>query len=285
MLNLSGVIPAIPTPLHSNEDADIKSLKKLIDFVIDKGVSGIFVLGSMGEGPALIDAQKKTVVETAVKHTEKRVPVLAGVSEVSTRRAIELAKELEQLKPDYIVLTSPYYYAFPHPESILKYIEQIAQEIKTPLVFYNCPGMTGNKVSAETMKKIMLIPQIKAIKDSGCDFELFSSLLKEFPDKNNRPCSILQGDESAYAKSLLMGADGLITGAGTVFIDMLVNLYKATSQNDEQTAQTWQTNFIQKRDRMLGDELAIDWMYKIKKELQQLGICESYVTSPFLRRD
>ena len=97
MSNLSGVIPAIPTPLLGNEDADIKSLKKLIDFVIEKGVSGIFVLGSMGEGPALIDSQKKAVVETAVKHTEKRVPVLAGVSEVSTRRAIELAKVLEQL--------------------------------------------------------------------------------------------------------------------------------------------------------------------------------------------
>lgn len=285
MSKLSGVIPAIATPLLANEDVDVASLKKLIDFVIKGGASGVFVLGSMGEGPALADSQKKVAVETAVKHTAGRVPVLAGISEVSTRRTIELGKALEPLKPDYLVITSPFYYSFPHPDSMLKYVRETAQALKTPLVFYNCPGMTKNKVSLETLEAIMAIPQIKAIKDSSCDFEMVSALLKKYCDKNNRPCSILQGDESVYDKSLLMGADGLITGGGTVYVDILARLYNAAIKQDKQTAAVLQDEFITKRNTMLGDELAIDWMYRIKRELKNLGICDSNVTSPFLKRD
>ncbi len=285
MANLSGVIPAIATPLYANEDVDTASLKKLIDFVIDGGASGIFVLGSMGEGPALLDSQKKIAVDTAVKHTNGRVPVLAGISEVSTRRAIELGKALEPLNPDYLVITAPYYYSFPHPDSMLKYVQEIADAIKTPLVFYNCPGMTKNKVSIETLEKIMAIPQIKAIKDSSCDFEMVSTLLKKYTDKNKRSCSILQGDESVYDKSLLMGADGLITGGGTVYVSILSKLYNAAIEQDEEAAAEFQHEFITKRNNMLGGELAIDWMYRIKRELKTLGVCESNVTSPFLKRD
>jgi len=279
------VIPAIATPLFANEDVDTASLKKLIDFVINNGASGIFVLGSMGEGPALIDSQKIKAVETAVKHTNGRVPVLAGISEVSTRRTIELGKTLEKLDPDYLVLTSPYYYSFPHPDSMLKYVREIAGALKKPLVFYNCPGMTKNKVSLETLEKIMAIPQVKAIKDSSCDFEMVSALLEKYPDKSKRPCSILQGDESVYDKSLLMGADGLITGGGTVYVEILARLYNATAQQDKNNAAIFQNEFITKRNNMLGDELAIDWMYRIKRELKNLGICDSNVTSPFLKRD
>jgi len=285
MPNLAGVIPAIATPLFANEDVDTASLKKLIDFVINNGASGIFVLGSMGEGPALIDSQKIKAVETAVKHTNGRVPVLAGISEVSTRRTIELGKTLEKLDPDYLVLTSPYYYSFPHPDSMLKYVREIAGALKKPLVFYNCPGMTKNKVSLETLEKIMAIPQVKAIKDSSCDFEMVSALLEKYPDKSKRPCSILQGDESVYDKSLLMGADGLITGGGTVYVEILARLYNATTQQDKNNAAIFQNEFITKRNNMLGDELAIDWMYRIKRELKNLGICDSNVTSPFLKRD
>ena len=285
MPNLAGVIPAIATPLFANEDVDTASLKKLIDFVINNGASGIFVLGSMGEGPALIDSQKIKAVETAVKHTNGRVPVLAGISEVSTRRTIELGKTLEKLDPDYLVLTSPYYYSFPHPDSMLKYVGEIAGALKKPLVFYNCPGMTKNKVSLETLEKIMAIPQVKAIKDSSCDFEMVSALLEKYPDKSKRPCSILQGDESVYDKSLLMGADGLITGGGTVYVEILARLYNATAQQDKNNAAIFQNEFITKRNNMLGDELAIDWMYRIKRELKNLGICDSNVTSPFLKRD
>lgn len=285
MSKLNGIIPAIPTPLLENEDIDVEALRKLIDYVIHQGASGIFVLGNMGEGPALLDSQKLKAVETAVNHTQGRVPVLAGMAEVSTRRMIELGKKMKALKPDYLVMTTPFYYRFPHPDSLYNSAQKICGELDYPMVFYHCPATTGNKVALETMVKIMQLPHVKAIKDSSGDIYLFAELLRRYPDKNTRPCSILQGDENVYDISLLLGADGVITGGGTVFLDILVNLYHAALAKDQFKTFELQRQFRKQMDDMLGPDLLIDWMYAIKSRLKEKGIMNNHVVFPFMRRN
>jgi 4-hydroxy-tetrahydrodipicolinate synthase len=284
---LSGVITALPTPLLDNEDVDVKSLQKLVDYVIQEGASGIFVLGNMGEGPALLDSQKVIVVETVVEHVKKRVPVLAGIADVSTRRMIESGKIIKDIGPDYLVMTTPFYYRFPNPQSLYGAAEKICIELDYPLVFYHCPGATGNKVDLETLLKMMELPQLKAIKDSSGDIYIFLELLRRFPDKNSRSCAILQGDENVYDISLMMGADGVITGGGTVFVRTLVDLYKAaTVDKDRNKAFALQRKFRIDMDAMLGPELLTDWMYAIKTKLKEKGIMNNNnVIFPFLKRD
>ena len=286
MSKLSGVITAIPTPLLENEDADVNSLKKLIDYVIDKGASGIFVLGNMGEGPALLDSQKLITIKTAVEYTNDRVPVLAGIQDVSPRRMIELGGKVKQLKPDYLVITTPFYYRFPHTDSLVGSVEKIANELDYPMVFYHCPGATGNKVSLDGVERIMQIPLIKALKDSSGDIYLFTELLRRYPDKDNRPCAILQGDESVYDTSLLLGADGVVTGGGTVFVDTLVKLYNAAAVEKHQLeAFKIQQKFRKEMDEMLGSDLLTDWMYAIKTRLKEKGVMNNNVIFPFMKRN
>jgi len=285
MAKLSGIIAALPTPLLGNEDVDVESLKKLIDYSIQCGTNGIFVLGNMGEGPALLDRQKMITVKTAVEYTNKRVPVLAGIAEVSTRRMIELGREMKSLAPDYLVVTTPFYYRFPHQDSLLNSVKRISDELKFPLVFYHCPGATGNKVGLDTMLNIMQVPQMKAIKDSSGDIYLFAELLRRYPDPDNRPCQILQGDENIYDISLLMGANGVITGGGTAFIDILVKLYNAAVvDKDMQKAFKFQQQFRKNMDEMLGPDLLTDWMYAIKSKLKEKGVMDNNVTFPFMKR-
>jgi len=286
MSKLQGIITAIPTPLLANEDIDSQSLKKLIDYVISQGANGIFVLGNMGEGPLLLDSQKLIAVKAAIEFANKKIPVLAGIAEVSPRRMIELGKKVKDLNPDYLVVTTPFYYRFPHPDSLYGSLEKMSQELDYPMVFYHCPGATGNKVSLDAMLKIMQIPQIKAVKDSSGDIYLFTELLRRYPDKNNRPCSILQGDEFVYDISLLMGADGVITGGGTVFIDTLVELYRAASvEKDQYKAFRLQQQFRKQMDDMLGPELLTDWMYAIKTKLKEKGLINNNVIFPFMKRN
>jgi len=286
MSKLSGIITALPTPLLENEDVDIQSLIKLIDYVITQGANGIFVLGNMGEGPALLDSQKLVVVKTAVEHAKKRVPVLAGIAEVSTRRMIELGKKFKELNPDYMVMTTPFYYRFPHPDSLLNSVEKISSELDCQMVFYHCPGATGNKANLDTILKIMQVPQIKAIKDSSGDIYLFTELLRRYPDVNKRPCQILQGDENVYDISLLMGADGVITGGGTAFVDTLVELYNAaTVEKDQLKSFKLQQRFRKDMDDMLGNDLLTDWMYAIKSKLKEKGIMDNNVIFPFMKRE
>jgi 4-hydroxy-tetrahydrodipicolinate synthase len=281
---LEGVIPAIPTPLLPNEDVDVPGLERIIDFVLAGGASGIFVLGNMGEGAALVDAQKRVAVSAAVKHARGRVPILAGISEVSTRRTVESGKAIQELGPDYLVATTPYYYQFPHPDSIMGFFETLGRELARPLVFYHAPGATGNKLGTETIDKLMNLPFVAAVKDSSGDVKQVLELLRRYPDRAKRPASLLQGDESVYDVSLLMGADGVITGGGTVFVPELVALYEACRKGDRERAFGLQREFRAKMDDMLGPDLLVDWMHAIKARLRDKGLCQANVTHPFLKR-
>ncbi len=284
MSKLSGVITAIPTPLLKNEDVDVKGLCNVIDYVIEEGVSGIFVLGTMGEGTALLDSQKRLVVETAVKHIKGRVPLLAAISDVSTRRMVEMGKQMEDLGPDYLVATTPFYYSFPSQDSILEFVEKLADGLEKPLVFYNSPWATGNKVTLETMDAIMNNPKFVAVKDSSGDIHTAAEMLRRYPDKETRPCQYLYGDEFVYDLILLMGADGVVTGGGTLFVKTLVELYNAAMAGDKVKAFGLQQKFRKEMDDMLGPNLAVDWMHAIKKELAKKGLCSDNVISPFLKR-
>ena len=284
MSKLSGVIPALPTPLLENENIDEQGIIKLIDYAIEQGASGIFVLGSMGEGPSLLDSQRRLLVETAAKHLNSKVPLLAGISDVSTRRALEMGKMLQDAGADYLVTTTPYYYSFPHPDSIVEYVSTLASKLQRPLVYYHCPGATGNEVTWPALDTFMKMPNIAAIKYSSLDLTLLLELLRSYPDKGARSTSILQGNEFALDAAMLLGADGLVTGGGTLFIDTLVKLCKAGSQGDQIQAFKLQQEFRTKMDDMLGKELAVDWVHAIKRELEKKGICQSNLTSPFLKR-
>ena len=284
MSKLSGVVTAIPTPLLENEDVDVKGLCNVIDYVIGEGANGVFVLGTMGEGTALLDSQKKLVVETTVKHINSRVPVMAAISDVSTRRMIEIGKAMEDLGPDYLVATTPYYYSFPHQDSILEFVEKLADGLEKPLVFYNSPWATGNKVTLETMDAIMNNPKFAGVKDSSGDIHTAMEMLRRYPDKETRPCQYMYGDEFVYDLILVMGADGVVTGGGTVFVKTLVALYEAATAGDKVKAFGLQQKFRKEMDDMLGANLAVDWMHAIKKTLAEKGLCSDNVISPFLKR-
>jgi len=170
---LKGVVIAMPTPLLENEDVDTASLCALIDNTIDNGADAIMMLGTIGEGVALIDAQRNLLVETTVSHTAGRVPVLVTVSAASTRKTIEHAKSLEQSGVDFLVSTPAFYNKFPDPESHVDHIHRIADATSIPLVFYNAPGFTNNPLDADTIDKILNIERVAGIKDSSCNFSMF----------------------------------------------------------------------------------------------------------------
>ncbi len=281
---LSGVIPAIPTPLKNNEDVDVDGLRKLLDYVIDRGAGGVFILGTMGEGCALVDSQKKLAAETAVKHAGGRVPLLAAITEISTRRVLEMGMMMQEIGYDYLVAATPFYYSFPAPQSIVDFVDVLTDKLIKPLVFYNVPARTGNSVDFETLDKIINNPKVAAMKNSSADMLLLMELLRKYPDKDNRPAAIFQGVEPLYDVSLLMGADGIVGGAGSLYVDILVRLYQAAADGNREQAFAIQKEFSGKLKELLGPELEIDWMYAIKKELKRRGICEDNVTSPFIRR-
>jgi len=280
---LEGLIIALPTPLLQNEDIDLNSLYQLIDYCIAEGTNGIMILGTMGEGVGLIDQQRDILLESTVNHTAKRIPVLATISAASTRKSIEYAKQAEKYGVDYIVSTSAFYNKFPDQKSQLLHIEAIADSVETPTIYYNAPGFTGNQTDVDTLDKILNLNKVSGIKDSSCNFSNFSDLLRRYPEKDSRPGTIMQGDESVFDASLMMGADGIISGGGVLFIKLLTQLLQATQIKDLRTSMQLQKEFSSLLMGILLPNPQRNWMYNIKQELVQKKIFQhATVTSPFM---
>lgn len=280
---LAGVIVAIPTPLTANEDIDVRSLQNLIEYCILEGVNGIMVLGTMGEGVALLDSQRTSVIETTVAQVAGRIPVLATASGASTRKAVEYAIEIDKSGADYIVCTAPFYYRYPDEESVVLHLEKIADAVTTPLIFYNAPIFTGNPVPTDTLDRILNMEKVSGIKDSSCNYGSFVELLRRYPDRATRPGTIMQGDESVFDSSLLMGADGIVTGGGVVFIKLLAELYKAGSSGQRTAVVAAQRQFTQQLTQLLAPNPQRNWVANIKKALaEQQVISNPQVTMPFL---
>jgi 4-hydroxy-tetrahydrodipicolinate synthase len=280
---LHGIIIAIPTPLLSNEDIDVMSLNNLIEFCITEGANGIMIAGTMGEGPSLIDSQKQILIENAVRIAAGRIPVLATISTSSTRKSVENVKTLNKSGADYLVCTAPFYYKYPDPDSVLLHFKKLAAVTEVPLIFYNASGFTGNEVDIETAEKILNMQEVAGIKDSSGNFRNFMELLRRYPDKDNRPGTIMQGDESLFDVSLLMGADGIISGGGVTCIHLLRRLFEAATLDKKLKSFEYQQKFTSELTKLLFPDMQRNWMFNIKNRLVEMKIIQNNcVTTPFL---
>ena len=282
-VGLQGVVVAVPTPLMEDETLDADSFRSLIDYCVGQGADGVMILGAMGEGAALTDDVRSEAMDVATGHIRGRIPLLVTVSGASTKRTIAYAQEAAGLRPDYLVCTSPFYYKFPDPDSLVGHVQRVSESTDIPLVYYNAPGSTGNPADANTIDRILQLPGVSGIKDSSCQFGIVSELLRRYPDPATRPGTIMQGDESVYDASLLMGADGVVTGGGVLFIPRLKSLYEAGKAKDIARAMEIQTAFTGELMEVLLPDLARNWMYRIKQRLVDRGvIAHATATAPFL---
>lgn len=280
---LRGVVVAAPTPLLEGEILDKASFSSLIEYCIEQGTDGLMILGAMGEGAALSDDVREEAMELAASQISGRIPLLITVSGASTKRTIAYAQRAAGWKPDYLVCTSPFYYKFPDPDSLVNHVRAVSESTDIPLVYYNAPGSTGNPADANTIDRILQLPGVSGIKDSSCQFGIVSELLRRYPDQSTRPGTIMQGDESVYDASLLMGADGMVTGGGVLFIRELKALFEAGSSKDIQKVMALQSDFSAKLMEVLLPDLARNWMHRIKQGLVDRGIiAHATATAPFM---
>ena len=208
-LELKGVIPPIITPLDASGAVDEDAVARLIDFQLRSGVSGIFIMGSSGEGPWLDSVQRKALLRASVRAIDGRAPLLAGVMEPVASRVIERLPLLQELGADAAVVAAPYY--FQADEAAQRaHFDAIAAATPLPLVLYNIPQMTHNPVTSATVQHALHHEAVIGIKDSGSDWQVFTEVLAL---REQRPdFQVLQGAEHQSARAMLAGADGLVPG-------------------------------------------------------------------------
>src|SRR5215470_3994533 len=106
---LTGIIPPMVTPLRSRDELDVPGLERLIEHILSGGVSGLFILGTTGEGPSLSYRLRRELVERVCKQNKKRVPILVGITDTSFVESVSLARHSADCGADAVVAAPPYY--------------------------------------------------------------------------------------------------------------------------------------------------------------------------------
>jgi 4-hydroxy-tetrahydrodipicolinate synthase len=229
LLTLSGMIPPVLSPLTTDRRADRDGIGRLAEYLISGGADGLFVLGSCGEGPSLTSDAAREVVEQNVVAVNGRVPVLAGVGQVSTERTIEAALSARDAGADALVVMTPMYYNTEVDEPLVRHVEAVAAAVDLPIVLYNIPHLTHHPITPSAVRRLAGHEQVVALKESSGDWEIFEPLATAALQSG---IAVFQGAESLIARSLAFGASGAVPGIANLVPKLASDLVAAGLSGD-----------------------------------------------------
>lgn len=208
---IRGSIVAIVTPMHEDGSLDKDGLRALIDWHIAEGTDAIVIVGTSGESPTVSVEEHGELVEIAVTHARKRVPIIAGTGGNSTAEAIELTEHARRVGADATLQVVPYYNK-PTQEGIYQHFRKIAETVDLPVILYNVPGRTVADASNETLLRLAQVPGIVGVKDATGNLDRGAQLIKDAPAH----FSVYSGDDLTAVMLMLMGGKGNISVTANV---------------------------------------------------------------------
>jgi 4-hydroxy-tetrahydrodipicolinate synthase len=214
---LRGVVPPVCTPFTSDYEVDEKSLRKLINHLIDGGVHGLFVLGSTSEVAYLTDKRRADVIRIAIDETAGRIPVVAGAIDMTSLRVNEHVKAAVAAGIDGIVLTAPFYVRT-HPEEIALHFKIVKEACgDVPLYAYDIPvAANGVKLETGTVLKLAKEGVIQGLKDSSGNDAGIRAVVLGAKKMGLKDFVVLTGSELTVDSALMAGAHGVVPGIGNI---------------------------------------------------------------------
>ncbi|WP_320779884.1 dihydrodipicolinate synthase family protein [Streptomyces sp. CRN 30] len=213
---LTGVVPPVCTPLTPEREVDVDSLVRLVDHLVDAGVHGLFVLGSSSEAAYLTDRQRRLVVETVVARAGGRLPVLAGVIDMTTPRVLDHVRSVTGAGADAVVATAPFY-TVTHPAEIARHFRLIAAGSPVPVVAYDIPSAVHTELDADLVLDLAAEGVLAGLKDSSGDQAGFRAVVTGARTRRDiTGFTVLTGSELLVDTALAMGADGAVPGLANV---------------------------------------------------------------------
>jgi len=243
---LSGIIPAILTPMNPDESVNLDVLQEQIERMIEGGVHGLFPFGTNGEGYILSESEKIEVLEATVDKVKGRVPIYAGTGCISTADTIRMSRKAQELGADVLSIITPSF-AVASQKELYDHYAEVAKHVDTPIVLYNIPARTGNRLLPETVEKLARdVDVIMGVKDSSGDWDnlkAYIRLTKEL-DKDFR---VLSGNDSLILPCLEEGGAGGIAGCANVYPHVLASIYNLFKEGKLEEAQKAQDSIASLR--------------------------------------
>jgi 4-hydroxy-tetrahydrodipicolinate synthase len=222
----SGAFTALVTPFKNGE-VDVEALESLVEFQIEGGINGLVPCGTTGESPTLSEEEDRLVIETVVRVTSGRVPVVAGTGSNNTASAIKYTKMAEEVGADGSLQVAPYYNK-PTQEGLFRHYAAIAENTSLPLVLYNIPGRTNVTIAPETIAQLSEIPNIVGVKESTLSMNMVSDVKSLCGEE----FALLSGDDPMTVPLMALGGHGVISVASNVAPAAVSDMVNALSEGD-----------------------------------------------------
>jgi 4-hydroxy-tetrahydrodipicolinate synthase len=221
-MEIKGIITAMVTPFDANQNINAAATKQLVEKLISKGVSGIFILGTNGEFHVLSDDEKIEFAKIVIGAVAKRVPVYVGTGGNSTKQAIELSQQMEKAGADALSVITPFLVPISQSE-LVEHYKKIAASVKLPILLYNIPKNTGINIDQKSVEELAKVKNIIGIKDSSGDINNIKGYIKA---GEGQDFHVLSGSDSLILKALKIGAVGAIAATSNLLTGIDVAIYK-----------------------------------------------------------
>ncbi len=223
-VEIKGIIPPIVTPMNADESVNIPELRNQVERQIAGGVHGIFPFGTNGEGYILSLKEKEEILEAVVDQVKGRIPVYAGSGCISTQDTIYMSKRAEELGADVLSIITPSFAVASQKELYDHYVE-VAKHVNIPIVLYNIPPRTGNKLLPETVAKLAKdVDVIMGAKDSSGDRDNLKAYIDLTKDLG-KDFSVLAGNDGNILFCLQNGGKGGIAGRANLWPKTVASIY------------------------------------------------------------
>jgi 4-hydroxy-tetrahydrodipicolinate synthase len=229
--NWHGVFPAATTQYDANLQVDLQATQSVQSALVRDGVHGMVLLGTVGENNSLTAAEKRAVLKAAKEAVGGKVPLVAGVSELTTPAAVEYARDAERIGIDGLMLLPAMVYV-PTPTELAHHFRTVARATSLPIMLYNNPPAYRVNIGKETLAELAEERNIVALKESAPDPRRFTDLINAFGDR----FVLFAGLDDVAFEGLALGAKGWVSGLTNAFPAESLALYESIVRGDLERA-------------------------------------------------
>ena len=272
----TGVFPAVVTQMHEDQSLDLESTARHFEALIDSGVSGLIVCGSLGENQCLEPDEKCAVLRCAIDTAAGRVPVLSGVAEMTTRAAIRYLQDGAQLGAAGFMIMPPMVYKADRRE-VMHWFRTLAAATPLPWMLYNNPVGYHTDVTPEMLAALADVGNLVAIKESSGNTRRITELRNLVGDRYQ----LFTGVDDLMLECAILGIDGWVAGSWIAFPKENQKLWDLTREGrwDEARELYRWTQPLMKLDTHLH------FVQYIKLLCQEAGLGKEWVREPRLPLD
>lgn len=269
----SGVFPASTTKLKRDQSLDLPGTARHLEALIDSGVSGLIMCGSLGENQTLAPDEKRAVIKCAVETARGRIPVLSGVAESSTAAAIQYVRDVEKLGAEGVMLMPPMSYKS-DPREAVTFFRAVARGGGLPIMIYNNPISYANDLTPAILAEMADEKKFVALKESSGD----PRRITEIHNVIGGRYAIFTGVDDLMLEASILGIDGWVAGTGIAFPRENQHLWELTRAGRWDEARKWYRWF----QPLLKLDTNTHFVQNIKLCEQETGLGTEWVRAPRL---